>query len=85
MELRRGVSWMPALADTSMSSIRIMIKRNLINVIRNPESLAMTFFLPIMVTLVFVYVFGGALGQGGDRIQYLNYLLPGIIIMAPAF
>ncbi len=76
---------MPALADTSMNSIRVMIKRNLIHVIRNPESLAMTFFLPIMVTLVFVYVFGGALGQGGDRIKYLNYVLPGIIIMAPAF
>ncbi|MDX1359173.1 MAG: ABC transporter permease, partial [Clostridia bacterium] len=48
-------------------------------------SLAMTIFLPIMVTLVFVYVFGGALGPGGDRIEYLKFVLPGIIIMAPAF
>lgn len=76
---------MSTLAKNSMSNIRIMIMRNLIHVIRNPESLAMTIFLPIMVTLVFVYVFGGALGPGGDRKEYLNYVLPGIIIMAPAF
>lgn len=76
---------MPTLTDNNLSSIRIMIKRNLTHIIRNPEALVMTIFLPIMVTLVFVYVFGGALGPGGDRIQYLNYVLPGIIIMSPAF
>ena len=69
----------------STSNVLVMIKRNLIHAIRNPESLVMTIFLPIMVTLLFVYVFGGALGPDGDRIEYLHFVLPGIIIMAPAF
>ncbi len=70
-------------SDTS--HVIVMVKRDLIHVIRNSESLVMTIFLPIMVTLVFVYVFGGALGPDGDRTEYLRYVLPGIIIMSPAF
>lgn len=64
--------------------INVMVRRNLIHVLRNSESLTMTFVLPIMVTLLFVYVFGGALGSG-NRSEYLRYVLPGILIMSPAF
>jgi ABC-2 type transport system permease protein len=37
---------------------------------------------PIMMMLLFVYVFGGAIEAGTDN--YVNYLLPGILLMAIA-
>lgn len=76
---------MQSAVKNYFGQVNVMVKRDLIHVLRNSESLVMTIFLPIMVTLVFVYVFGGALDEGGDRKAYLNYVLPGILIMAPAF
>lgn len=63
----------------------VMIKRNLIHLLRNPEAMVMTALLPILLTLVFVYAFGGALDPGGDRTAYLKYVLPGIVVMIPSF
>lgn len=64
--------------------MQVMVKRDLLHLIRNSEALMMIIFLPIMVTAVFVYIFGGALGPGGDRIEYLRYVLPGILVIQPA-
>jgi ABC-2 type transport system permease protein len=46
-----------------------------------PEQLFDVTMFPIMMTLMFNYLFGGALGAstGGD---YLQYLLPGILVMS---
>lgn len=70
---------------SNLTHIGVMVKRDLIHLSRNSESMVMTIFLPIMVTLVFVYVFGGALAQTGDRTEYLKFVLPGILVMSPAF
>jgi oleandomycin transport system permease protein len=48
-----------------------LARRNLIKTMRTPEQ-------PIIFLLLFVYVFGGALG-GGSRHDYLQYLLPGLL------
>jgi len=62
-----------------------MMKRNFLHTFRNPESLIMTIMLPILVLLVFVYVFGGAIGENGDRYSYLQYIVPGMIAMQIVF
>lgn len=63
----------------------VMVKRNFLHTFRNPESIIMTIMLPILVLFVFVYVFGGAIGEGGDRYQYLQYVVPGMVAMQIVF
>ena len=66
-----------------------MLRRDLRRLRRYPS---LTFFvavLPIIFLLLFVYVFGGAIGAGlsdsaGAREQYLAYVVPGILIIAVA-
>ncbi|GKU81920.1 ABC transporter permease [Niallia sp. NCCP-28] len=54
-----------------------MFSRNLKHIFRNPESLIISMALPIILMLMFVYVFGGAIQTGS---AYVNYVVPGIII-----
>ena len=42
----------------------------------------LTIILPILVLFIFIYVFGGAIGEGGDRLAYLQYVVPGMVAMA---
>ncbi|GAB2477523.1 ABC transporter permease [Jatrophihabitans fulvus] len=56
----------------------VLAKRNLIKTMRTPEQLIDVTIQPLIFILLFVYVFGGALG-GGDRHAYLQYLLPGLL------
>jgi oleandomycin transport system permease protein len=59
----------------------VLAKRNLIKTMRTPEQLIDVTIQPIIFLLLFVYVFGGAIGmgQGGSRHDYLQYLLPGLL------
>lgn len=67
------------------SNTLVMMKRNFLHTFRNPESIVMTIMLPILVLFVFVYVFGGAIGEGGDRQAYLQYIVPGMVAMQIVF
>ena len=55
-----------------------LARRNLIKTMRTPEQLIDVTIQPVIFLLLFVYVFGGALG-GGSRHDYLQYLLPGLL------
>jgi oleandomycin transport system permease protein len=55
-----------------------LARRNLIKTRRTPEQLIDVTIQPIIFLLLFVYVFGGALG-GGSRHDYLQFLLPGLL------
>ncbi len=66
-----------------------MLRRNLRRMRRYPS---LTFFIagiPVVLLLLFVYVFGGALGAGlgqvsGGRAAYTAYVLPGILLITVA-
>jgi ABC-2 type transport system permease protein len=60
-----------------------MIGRTLRHITRNLESLLLGFILPIIVLLMFVYVFGGAIDTGD--MAYINYVVPGVIILAAGY
>lgn len=49
---------------------------------RNPEALITSLMLPVMLMLLFVYLFGGAIATGGD---YLTYVVPGVILLCAGF
>ncbi|SNS86845.1 ABC-2 type transport system permease protein [Asanoa hainanensis] len=59
-----------------------MIGRSLRISARNVEALLMAVMLPIMLMLIFVYIFGGAINSGT---AYVNYVVPGIIILCAGF
>lgn len=58
-------------------------KRNLISYLRIPEQLFFSSIQPIMFTLLFVYVFGGAIHVPGGR--YVPFLMPGIFVQTVMF
>ncbi|WP_456698086.1 ABC transporter permease [Aeromicrobium sp. P5_D10] len=68
-----------------------MLRRNLLHWIRYPSLAIMLVAQPIVFLLLFVYVFGGTMGAGlpgvpggGDRGDYLDYVTPGILVIAVA-
>ncbi len=56
--------------------------RSLRHILRSPDTIITTAVMPIGFMLLFVYVFGGAIDSGSD--SYVNYLLPGILIITIA-
>jgi ABC-2 type transport system permease protein len=65
------------LGDTA-----VLTGRSLRHVTRSPDTIITTTIMPVAFMLLFVYVFGGAISQGSD--QYVNYLLPGILLITIA-
>ncbi|AXF55687.1 ABC transporter permease [Salicibibacter kimchii] len=59
-----------------------MSKRSLKHIFRESESLVMAIGLPVAIMVMFVYVFGGAIQTGTD---YVNYVVPGVIITCVGF
>lgn len=60
----------------------ILLKRSMRHIMRSPDTIITVALMPIAFMLLFVYVFGGAIHTGTDN--YVNYLLPGILLMAIA-
>ncbi|GAA2748400.1 MULTISPECIES: ABC transporter permease [Kitasatospora] len=63
-----------------------MLRRNLLHARRYPSMTLNLLLTPVMLLLLFVFVFGDAMsaGLGGghaDRTEYLAYLVPGILLM----
>ena len=71
---------MTTLAYT-LSDSRVMLRRNLKHQLRYPSMTVMLIGIPIVLLLLFVYVFGGQLGAGlgahEGRSAYLNYVVAG--------
>lgn len=60
-----------------------MIGRSLRHNTRNIDSLLLSAALPVMLLLLFVYVFGAAIGT--TRSEYVNYVVPGIILLCTGY
>jgi ABC-2 type transport system permease protein len=62
-----------------------MVRRQLRHMLRYPSLTLFLVGIPIVLLLLFVYVFGGTLGDGlgegsGGRAAYVNYVTPGIVL-----
>ncbi|MFJ2745144.1 ABC transporter permease [Streptomyces sp. NPDC087440] len=63
-----------------------MLRRNLLHARRYPSLTLNVLLTPIVLLLLFVYVFGDVMsagigGAGADRADYVAYLVPGILLM----
>ncbi len=64
-----------------------MLKRNLLHTVRYPVTPIVSLGVPAMLLLLFVGVFGGALGAGAvpAGAEYIDYVLPGILLMSVGY
>ncbi|WP_433204080.1 ABC transporter permease [Nocardia sp. CA-107356] len=65
------------LADSS-----IMLRRNFKHTARTPVTIFNAALMPVMMMLIFVYVFGNAFNVGD---KYINYATPGMILLAISY
>ncbi|WP_150271252.1 ABC transporter permease [Paenibacillus tepidiphilus] len=64
------------------TDISVMLGRSMRHILRSMDTIITVCITPIAMMLLFVYVLGGAIQTGTDN--YVNYLLPGILLMAIA-
>lgn len=73
----------------ALTDSRTMLRRQLRHMQRYLGLTLMLVGMPVVFLLLFAYVFGGTMGAGlgvasGGRADYINYVVPGIFIMAVA-
>lgn len=84
---------MTALAPTAVTAVprprlrgftaeAVFVRRSMTQSLRDGESLSMSILLPVMLMLLFTFVFGGALDPAGS---YVDYVVPGIILLCAGF
>jgi ABC-2 type transport system permease protein len=73
---------METLKKHYFSDMGVMLGRSLRHIFRSLDTIITVTLMPIAFMLLFVYVFGGAIRTGMDN--YVNYLLPGILLIAIA-
>lgn len=60
----------------------VLTGRSLRHIVRSPDTIVTTAVMPIGILLLFVFVLGGAIDTGSE--SYVNYLLPGILLITVA-
>ncbi len=61
----------------------VLAKRTVTKMVRNPEQFIDVTVQPIIMTVLFVFIFGGAVA--GDTANYLPFVLPGIVVQTIMF
>ena len=69
------------LSDTALDT-RVMVGRSVRRSLRDPEAFFTALLLPVILMLLFVYVFGGAMRTGT---AYVDYVVPGLIVLCGGF
>jgi ABC-2 type transport system permease protein/oleandomycin transport system permease protein len=82
--LTRGGSRGGSRVGSAIGDTAAMAARNVRRLLRAPDQVVFTLISPIMFTLLFRYVFGGAI-RGLGNINYVNYLIPGIAVQTAIF
>jgi len=66
----------------ALKESQVMIVRNVRRSLRDPEAFFTALMLPVILMLMFVYVFGGAMRTRGS---YVDYVVPGLIVLCAGF
>jgi ABC-2 type transport system permease protein len=73
---------LPSRAGSALADAVTMSGRSLRMARRNVDVLVTSLLLPVMLMLLFVYLFGGAI-QTGTR--YVTYVVPGVLLLSAGF
>ena len=66
-------------SSAPLTDSRVMLRRNLKHIIRNPVTIFNAALMPVVLMLLLVYVFGNAFSVGE---HYVDYATPGLIVLA---
>jgi ABC-2 type transport system permease protein len=72
----------PALGRSELAELSTMIVRALRLSLRNVDGLITALALPVMLMVMFVYFFGGAIHVGE---RYIDYVVPGVLLVCIGF
>jgi ABC-2 type transport system ATP-binding protein len=76
----------PRAVRSATTDTAVVTGRNLRHFIRQPDLLVFSTIQPVLFVLLFVYVFGGAIGRSLPHgITYVDFLLPGIFVQSVTF
>lgn len=73
---------METIKNYFITDLGVMLGRSMRHILRSMDTIITVTITPIAMMLLFVYVFGGAIQTG--TANYVNYLLPGILLIAIA-
>lgn len=73
---------METIKNYFFMDMSVMLGRSMRHIFRSLDTIITVTIMPIAMMLLFVYVLGGAIQSGTDK--YVNYLLPGILLIAIA-
>ncbi|MFA5420034.1 MAG: ABC transporter permease [Bacteroidales bacterium] len=73
---------MEAIRNYFFMDLSVMLGRSMRHHFRSVDTIITATIMPVALMLLFVYVLGGAIESGSDN--YVNYLLPGVLLMAIA-
>ena len=71
------------MSSPILSNTRVLTGRSLRHILRSPDTIITTAVTPVALMLLFVYVLGGAINTGSGE-PYLDYMLPGILLITIA-
>ncbi|HEX4714284.1 MAG TPA: ABC transporter permease [Ktedonobacteraceae bacterium] len=77
-----GSQKMETIQKHFFSDVSVMLGRSMRHIFRSMDTIITVTITPIAMMLLFVYVFGGAIQTG--TANYVNYLVPGILLIAIA-
>jgi ABC transporter DrrB family efflux protein len=76
----------PRAVRSALTDTDVVTGRNLRHFIRQPDLLVFSTIQPVLFVLLFVYVFGGAVGRSLPHgVTYVDFLLPGIFVQSVTF
>ena len=76
----------PQAVRSAVTDTAVVTGRNLRHFIRQPDLLVFSTIQPVLFVLLFVYVFGGAIGRSLPHgVTYVDFLLPGIFVQSVTF
>jgi ABC-2 type transport system permease protein len=71
------------MATHALHDTGVLTGRSLRHILRSPDTIVTTAVTPVALMLLFTYVFGGAINTGSEE-SYIDYMLPGILLITIA-
>ncbi|AQZ65012.1 ABC transporter, permease protein [[Actinomadura] parvosata subsp. kistnae] len=70
---------------TAAGDLRRLVGRDLRRELRVLDGLIVNTALPVMIMLMFVYVFGGAITTGSSGLDYIDFVVPAVLLMSGGY
>ncbi|GAA1870659.1 ABC transporter permease [Actinomadura bangladeshensis] len=70
---------------TAAADLRRLVVRDLRRELRILDGLIMNAVLPVVIMVLFVYVFGGAIDTGSSALAYIDFVVPAVLLMSGGY